>query len=1101
MSRTRSHSPVRQAVAASKAEAATELRILVLAPTLNDAQVSVEFLNRAGIKVQVCRTVLELFAETAKGCGAVLLAEEVLASESIPVLMRGLAQQPAWSDIPVVIVTSGGEASQVQLRRLAMFGSGGNVSLLERPLRPGTMISALETALRARRRQYEVRRLMEALREREERIRNFYESSHDWIAELDLKGRMHSMNRNGQRMLGYEDFSRLEGQAWAAMWMTKDRPAARAALREARRGGVGHFQGGCAAVNGAAKWWDVMVSPILDGAGRVERVLAVARDITETKRHEAEMTELARQKQAQARLFDTTLSSITDLAYTFDLEGNWIYANKPLLKLWGKTLKQITGKSSLELGYPPELAERLKRQVKEVARTGKPFKGETYYTDASGKEDYHEYIFSPVVGPDGKVTAVCGTTRLTTERKRAEAVAEGQRRVLHLMAEDAPLSNVLEALLKTVELELGGKVYAAVRLLDRDRYHLRHIAAPGLPAELREALDAIPTQRETSAAAETNRPVYTTDIATDPRWSQWKDVALAHGVRACWSFPIYSTHGEVLGTFVLYHPERRKAGIEDLQAIEMATRTAAIAIERKLSDAALRASEEASRRLAAIVESSDDAIISKDLNGIIQSWNHGAERLFGYQASEVIGKPVTILIPEEHRDEEPGILERIRRGESVDHYECVRRRKDGNRLEISLTVSPMRDAWGKVIGASKIARDITQQKRAERELARAHGEAVTASRAKDDFLAALSHELRTPLNPVLLLASEAAVDPELPPAVRAQFATIRNNVELEARLIDDLLDLTRITHGKMRLNLAVVDVHTLLNEAVTTVRADLDQKRIQLALEPGAPGRFVRGDAARLQQVFWNVLKNAAKFTPEGGSVRVATREEAGNVVITITDSGIGLTAEERGRIFEAFTQGDHASGQSAHRFGGLGLGLAISRMLMESHGGRIEASSEGRGRGAVFTITLPQAQPAQEADWEQPDQGAPARTGATQRVGAIHILLVEDHEPTRTTLARLLGRRAYAVTTAATVAEAREQAARRKFEVLITDIGLPDGNGFELMREMRAADAGLRGLALTGYGMEEDVARSRAAGFASHLTKPVRVQMLDEALQAALGD
>jgi PAS domain S-box-containing protein len=512
--------------------------------------------------------------------------------------------------------------------------------------------------------------------------------------------------------------------------------------------------------------------------------------------------------------------------------------------------------------------------------------------------------------------------------------------------------------------------------------------------------------------------------------------------------------------------------------------------------------EEALRRLAAIVQSSDDAIISKDLNSIIASWNRGAERLFGYKAEEVIGRPITILMPLERRSEESGIIERIRRGEHVEHYETIRQRKDGSLVEISLTISPIRDANGKIIGASKIGRDITRQKQAERELERAHKEAVAASRAKDDFLAALSHELRTPLNPVLLLASEAAEDPQLPDEVRTQFTTIRNSVELEARLIDDLLDITRITHGKLLLNIGLVDVHALLNEAITTVRSELDQKRIVLTLELAAEKPTMKGDAVRLQQVFWNVLKNAAKFTPEDGKITVGTRTraETGELIITVTDSGIGLTSNELGRIFEAFTQGEHARAGGSHRFGGLGLGLAISRKLVESHAGSIRASSEGRDRGSTFVITLPLMikHPGEEP---LPEGGTcPPRAAVNGHAGTIHILLVEDHEPTRTALAHLLTRRRYEVKAAASVAEARALSQKQAFHLLISDIGLPDGNGFELMKELRTSNTDLQGIALTGYGMEEDIARSRKAGFASHLTKPVRVQSLEAALAGAFS-
>jgi PAS domain S-box-containing protein len=512
--------------------------------------------------------------------------------------------------------------------------------------------------------------------------------------------------------------------------------------------------------------------------------------------------------------------------------------------------------------------------------------------------------------------------------------------------------------------------------------------------------------------------------------------------------------------------------------------------------------EENSRRLAAIVESSADAIISKDLNGIIRTWNRGAERLFGYQAEEVIGQPINILMPPDLWNEEPGILERIRRGDRIEQYETVRRRKNGSTIEISLTVSPIRDAQGKVTGASKIARDITQQKQAERDLARVHEEAVAASRAKDDFLAALSHELRTPLNPALLVASEAAEDPQLSAEVRAQFATIRHNVEMEARLIDDLLDITRITHGKLSLNLGVVDAHALLQEALLTVRSELDQKRIALKTNLKAERYRVKGDAVRLQQVFWNVLKNAVKFTAAGGNIAVATSTNAATeaLIISITDDGIGMTSPELARIFEAFAQGEHVTERGAHRFGGLGLGLAISRRLVELHAGKICASSPGRDQGSTFTITLPLT--AKQPGPARPPAGdtLPPQSCGVAHSGSIRILLVEDHEATRTTLAHLLTRRRYGVKTAATVAEARALAAEEEFHLLISDIGLPDGNGFDLMKELRARQKNLRGIALTGYGMEQDVAYSREAGFGSHLTKPVRIESLESALASVLA-
>ena len=498
-------------------------------------------------------------------------------------------------------------------------------------------------------------------------------------------------------------------------------------------------------------------------------------------------------------------------------------------------------------------------------------------------------------------------------------------------------------------------------------------------------------------------------------------------------------------------------------------------------------------QLAAIVESSDDAIIGKDTNGIITSWNRGAEILFGYSAGEVVGNSITIIIPPERIAEEGEILARIRRGEHILHYETIRRRKDGKLLNISLTISPIRDTSGKIIGASKIARDITDRKSIEEKLKRANEELLAASRAKDDFLATLSHELRTPLNPVLLIASDAENNHELSPRARTDFNTIRKNIELEARLIDDLLDLTRITRGKIMLDKHFLDVHRLVKDAVANVREEISQKNIVLKMDLKAEQHTVFADAVRLQQIFWNVLKNAVKFTPNGGQILIETGVSENKIAVKFTDTGIGMTAEEISHIFTAFSQGNHTTG-NGHRFGGLGLGLAISQKLAEFHSGQIRATSDGRDKGSTFIVELPLAQ-MENADGvaAHPSDASPE---SRARTNGIRVLLVEDHEPTRTALTQLLMRRSYKVITAGSIAEARNLAAAQSFNLVVSDIGLPDGNGYDLMAELRK-NGDVKGIALTGYGMEQDVARSRDAGFVAHLTKPVSIQSLETALNA----
>jgi PAS domain S-box-containing protein len=538
---------------------------------------------------------------------------------------------------------------------------------------------------------------------------------------------------------------------------------------------------------------------------------------------------------------------------------------------------------------------------------------------------------------------------------------------------------------------------------------------------------------------------------------------------------------------------------EELHKIAAALRQRIDSLEAELSGR--QQIETSDQRLAAIVESSDDAIVSKTLQGIITSWNKGAERIFGYTAAEAIGRPITMLIPENHLDEEPRIIERIRAGERIDHYETIRRRKDGSKVEISLTVSPIKDSGGCIIGASKIARDISETKRSAERLAEslerekaAREQAEAATRAKDDFLAALSHELRTPLNPVLLLASDGAGNKTLPPEVRADFDMIRKNAESEARLIDDLLDLTRINHGKLRLNLQMVDAHALVREAALTARPQADAKKIHLIFRLHAEQHMLSGDPLRLQQTFWNILKNSVKFTPEGGKVLVESFSEGGRWVLKISDNGLGMTSKELQTIFTAFAQGDHARDHS-NRFGGLGLGLAISKRLAEIHCGKIRAESPGRHQGSTFTIELPLARINGSAGSPAPNgNGSCVETSDTRNE---RILLVEDHEATRNVLASLLGRRRYWIVKASSVAEARSLAAKERFDLIISDIGLPDGSGYDLMAELHDR-FGLRGIALTGFGREQAENRPRPKGFITHLTKPVRIQDLESALALA---
>jgi signal transduction histidine kinase len=379
----------------------------------------------------------------------------------------------------------------------------------------------------------------------------------------------------------------------------------------------------------------------------------------------------------------------------------------------------------------------------------------------------------------------------------------------------------------------------------------------------------------------------------------------------------------------------------------------------------------------------------------------------------------------------------------------------------------------------------------------ARAELEAAAKAKDDFLAMLSHELRTPLTPVLMTVAMLAKDETLTQQQRDDIAVIRRNLEIQVKLVDDLLDLTRVARGKFELQQEVTDVDDLIAHAVgTTCRADAKCQRLQIVTRLEARRHHVWGDKARLEQVLWNLLRNAIKFTPEGGRIEVSTRNpHGGGIAITVTDSGVGIDAANLPVIFNAFEQGGR---DVTKQFGGLGLGLAICKAIAELHGGTIRAESEGHNKGARFTVTLPVTAAPVSAT---PAAGEPAEaaTAGVNGGGRLHVLLVEDNLVTLKVMSRLFRDFGYDVTTAADVASAKTAAQSKQFDLVVSDLGLPDGDGLDLMRQLRD-QFGLRGIALSGYGHEEDVRESKNAGFVEHLVKPVDFARLEAAVRRATG-
>ncbi len=522
----------------------------------------------------------------------------------------------------------------------------------------------------------------------------------------------------------------------------------------------------------------------------------------------------------------------------------------------------------------------------------------------------------------------------------------------------------------------------------------------------------------------------------------------------CRVAPIRSADGEIHGSILVFHDVR----------------------ERRERERELSRGRAAEARLAALVQSSDDAIVSKSLEGIIETWNHGAEKVFGYTAEEAVAQPITMLFPPERIEEEQEIIQRIRDGERIDTFDSVRIRKDGARIAVSLTISPIIDAAGRVIGASKIARDISERERHEQAL-------LEADRRRNEFLAILAHELRNPLAPIStgLEVLKRTTD-------QARHAAIRDMMKRQTdqlvSLVDDLMDVSRITQGKLEVRKQRVDLSEVIKTAAETSEPAIARARHTLVVKGPSQPMEIDADPVRLAQAISNLLHNAAKFTPEGGRIELTAGESGGEAQICVKDNGIGIAEEVHESIFEMFSQGHPPleDGQA-----GLGIGLTLVKKLVDMHGGRISVESKGLGQGAEFRIRLPLPR----------SPGGQNAAAAAAIDGSRRVLVVDDNTAAADMLSALLQLAGHDVRTAHSGAEALDLCSGFRPELALLDLGMPGMNGYETARQLRrrAGDA-IMIVAVTGWGHDEDRQRSKEAGFDAHLVKPLRLPDLQKLLK-----
>jgi PAS domain S-box-containing protein len=499
---------------------------------------------------------------------------------------------------------------------------------------------------------------------------------------------------------------------------------------------------------------------------------------------------------------------------------------------------------------------------------------------------------------------------------------------------------------------------------------------------------------------------------------------------------------------------------------------------------------QAARLLAAIVESSDDAIISKSLGGAIQSWNAAAERLFGYPAHYAIGRHISLVIPPDRLQEEDRIVGNLRSGRRLEHYETERLHRNGRRIPVSLTVSPIYNDAGEVIGASKIVRDVTARREADAEraklsdhLRRLAAELSEADTRKNEFLATLAHELRNPLAPLANMLEVLRIDDDDPRMRRQARDTMERQLRQLVRLVDDLLDLNRITHNRLELRRADVELAPILKQAIEGARPLLHAAGQGLQVDLPAEPVYLHADPARLAQVFGNLLNNASRYSPPGSPVALSARVTGDEVRVSVRDSGIGIPPAKLQEIFEMFTQLDRSYARAQ---GGLGIGLTLARRLVGMHGGSIEAHSAGEGKGAEFVVRLTVLPTAPRIE------PAAARPQAPRQR---RVLVVDDNEDAAVSLAMLLDLAGNETCLAHDGEEALLVAEQFRPDVVLLDIGMPKMNGHEVCRRLRLQPWGrnLKVIALTGWGQEQDRRQSREAGFDGHLVKPVDPATLTE--------
>ncbi|MFT3788415.1 MAG: CheR family methyltransferase [Tepidisphaeraceae bacterium] len=699
---------------------------------------------------------------------------------------------------------------------------------------------------------------------------------------------------------------------------------------------------------------------------------------------------------------------------------------------------------------------------------------------------------------DNRIDGVVVTFMDITDRVRAETALRdrevwlrGQRGAMEVALNGAPLDVSLGHLVDTAVEALGPGTRAAFYLADESGQTLHHLV--GMGAEYAQAVDGFKIGTDSLAcglATSSGKAVITPDVQKDPRWLPWRDMAERFNYRGCWSFPIHTTAGRYVGTLAIYSQQPRDATPLHLELASLLTHTASIIIGRHREAEARRRAEQAARNAEAgfqtIANLVPDLLWMSRPDGYSQWYNERWMEFTGQSYEQAAGWGWVDAVHPEDRDEAARHYRQAVQSGVVLKHEHRIRRHDGEYRWFLVRAQPLADDAGTIIAWYGSATDVHEHYQSEAALVAAKDLADETNRAKDDFLTTLSHELRTPLASAAIWVQILQKTSPDSPRFREAVAAIESGIVAQRTLIDDLLDSSRITTGKLRLDMRPTDMGITVKQAVDAIGPTASMKGVAVKLSLSDERLFVRGDAARLRQVVWNLMSNAVKFTPRGGRIDVAlTTSSGGEVELCIADTGIGIDPKFLPFVFDKFRQSDTGT---ARKSGGLGLGLSISKQLIELHDGSIWASSEGPGKGSTFCVRLPhtpEEQPAESSAQVTDDAGAPTS------LEGVRVLLVEDEPTTRAGLTMLLQFSGVEVTAAESVSDALQRLSESSFDALISDIGLPGEDGYSLMRSIRereqsAGSRPLPAIATTAFTRPSDERTTFKAGFNAYVAKPI---------------